>query len=59
MLADSKTPVPLPENAEGVRFEGGDGRLEFSSASSVKALSTFYRATLKGSGWKEQPSVIN
>ncbi|PSO20550.1 hypothetical protein [Bradyrhizobium sp. MOS003] len=59
VLADSKTPVPLPENAEGVSFEGGDGRLEFSSASSVKALSTFYRATLKGSGWKEQPSVIN
>ncbi|QIP06938.1 hypothetical protein [Bradyrhizobium symbiodeficiens] len=59
VLADSKTPLPLPENAEGVRFEGGDGRLEFSSASSVKALSTFYRATLKGSGWKEQPSVIN
>jgi len=58
-LADSKTPVPLPENAEGVKFEGGDGRLEFSSASSVKALSTFYRASLKPLGWKEQPSVIN
>ncbi|QIO30873.1 hypothetical protein [Bradyrhizobium sp. 1(2017)] len=58
-LADSKTPVPLPENAEGVTFEGGDGRLEFSSASSVKALSSFYRTALKGSGWKEQPSVIN
>lgn len=58
-LADGKTPVPLPENAEDVKFEGGDGRLQFSSASSVKALSTFYRSTLKSSGWKEQPSVIN
>ncbi|MBR1129447.1 hypothetical protein [Bradyrhizobium iriomotense] len=58
-LADSKTPVPLPENAEGVKFEGGDGRLEFSSASSVKALTAFYRAALKPAGWKEQPSVIN
>ncbi|MGX1318057.1 hypothetical protein AB7M17_001510 [Bradyrhizobium sp. USDA 377] len=58
-LADSKTPVPLPENAEGVKFEGGDGRLEFSSTSSVKALGTFYRASLKNAGWKEQPSVIN
>lgn len=57
--ADSKTPVPLPETAEGVTFEGGDGRLEFSSTSTVKALSTFYRTTLKSSGWKEQPSVIN
>lgn len=58
-LADSKTPVPLPETAEGVKFEGDDGRLEFSSTSSVKALSTFYRVTLKNAGWKEQPSVIN
>ena len=58
-LADSKTPVPLPETAEGVKFAGGDGRLEFSSNSSVKALGTFYRAALKNAGWKEQPSVIN
>ncbi|APG07525.1 hypothetical protein M2175_000604 [Bradyrhizobium elkanii] len=58
-LADSKTPVPLPETAEGVNFEGGDGRLEFSSTSSVKALGSFYRASLKNAGWKEQPSVIN
>ncbi len=27
--------------------------------SSVKALTTFYRASLKSAGWKEQPSVIN
>jgi hypothetical protein len=58
-LADSKTPVPLPEIAEGVTFEGGDGRLEFSATSSVKALGAFYRASLKNAGWKEQPSVIN
>lgn len=58
-LADSKTPVPLPENAEGVKFEGDEGQLEFSSISSVKALAAFYRASLKPAGWKEQPSVIN
>lgn len=58
-MADSKTPVPLPDNAEGVTFEGEDGRLEFSSSSSVTALATFYRAALKPAGWKEQPSVIN
>lgn len=58
-LADSKTPVPLPETAEGVRFEGDGGHLEFSSTSSVKALTAFYRASLKPAGWKEQPSVIN
>ncbi|MHC4040676.1 hypothetical protein [Bradyrhizobium sp. 23AC] len=58
-LAGSNTPVPLPETAEGVKFEGDDGRLEFSSTSSVKALTAFYRASLKPAGWKEQPSVIN
>ncbi len=58
-LADSKTPLPLPENAEGVKFEGDNGQLEFSSTSSVKALTAFYRAALKPAGWKEQPSVIN
>ncbi|PDT88509.1 hypothetical protein CO669_19065 [Bradyrhizobium sp. Y36] len=58
-LADSKTPVPLPETAEGVKFEGDGGHLEFSSTSSVKALTAFYRASLNPAGWKEQPSVIN
>ncbi|MGY4449329.1 hypothetical protein ACVWZR_003989 [Bradyrhizobium sp. i1.3.1] len=60
-LADSKTPVPLPETAEGVIFEGGDGRLEFSSNSSVKALGTFYRASLEergleGAALRHQPA---
>jgi hypothetical protein len=58
-LADSSTPVPLPENAENVKFDGADGRLEFSSASSVKAVAGFYRSSLQPHGWKEKPSVIN
>ena len=58
-LADSKTPVPLPENAQEVEFDGDGGRLEFNATSSVKALTAFYRAALKPAGWKEQPSVIN
>lgn len=58
-LADSATPVPLPENAENVTFDGADGRLGFDSASSVKAIAAFYRASLKSQGWKERPSVIN
>ena len=58
-LADSATPVPLPENAENVEFDGADGRLEFNSSSSVKAVSAFYRGSLKSQGWKEKPSVIN
>jgi hypothetical protein len=58
-LADSTTPVPLPENAENVTFDGADGRLGFDSASSVKAIAAFYRGALKSQGWNERPSVIN
>jgi hypothetical protein len=57
--ADAKTPVPLPEGAQNVEFNGENGKLEFDSASSVKALATFYRESMKSLGWKEQPSVIN
>jgi len=42
-LADATTPVPLPETAENVEFNGPEGKLEFDSSSSVKALATFYR----------------
>ncbi|KRQ04956.1 hypothetical protein [Bradyrhizobium manausense] len=56
-LAGSNAPLAVPENAQEV--ESGDGRLEFNSTSSVKALAAFYRASLKPAGWKEQPSVIN
>src|SRR5204863_8379782 len=58
-LGNSAMPVPLPENAEDVTFEGDDGRLQFKSASSAKAIAAFYRAGLKAQGWKERPSVIN
>ena len=58
-LADSSTPVPLPENAEDVKFDGADGSLEFNSSSSVKAVAAFYRGSLKSQGWREKPSVIN
>jgi hypothetical protein len=58
-LADRSKPVPLPENAEDVKFEGADGRLDFNSSSSVRAIAAFYRASLKAQGWKERPSVID
>jgi hypothetical protein len=58
-LADQTTPVPLPETAENVEFDGAAGKLEFDSSSSVQAIAAFYRGSLKALGWKEQPSVIN
>ena len=39
--AGSDAPVPVPENAEDVEFDGADGRLEFSSASSIQARGRF------------------
>ena len=57
--ADATTPVPLPEGAEAVLFDGAGGKLEFKSSASVKALAAFYRGALKALGWKEEPSVIN
>ena len=58
-LADKLAPVPLPETAENVDFNATEGKLEFESSSSVKAVAAFYRAAMKPLGWKEQPSVIN
>jgi hypothetical protein len=58
-LADDTRPVPLPENAENVKFDGGKGQLEFDSGSSVKAIAAFYRGALKSQGWKEEPLGIN
>jgi hypothetical protein len=57
--ADAAMPVPLPDGAESVEFDGAEGKLEFDSTSSVAALATFYRGSLKAAGWKEEPSVIN
>jgi len=56
---DAKPPVPLPDAVEDVEFDGADGRLEFNSASSLKATADFYRAAMKQQGWEEGSSVIN
>lgn len=52
-------PIPIPDAAEDVEFDGADGKLEYTSSASVRALATFYRATMKPLGWKEEGSVIN
>ena len=59
VLAENKAPVPVPDTAEDVEFDGADGTLEFSSASSLSAVADFYRSTMKGQGWDSRSSVIN
>ena len=56
---DAKAPVPMPDAAQDVEFDGADGRLEFNSAASPKAVADFYRAAMQQQGWAEGASVIN
>jgi hypothetical protein len=56
-LAKNDAPVPVPDTAEDVEF--ADGKLEFSSGSSVKSVAEFYRSIMKQQGWQAQSSVIN
>ena len=56
---DVKAPVPVPDAAEDVDFDGEDGSLEFSSAMSLKEMADFYRSTMKQQGWDSRASVIN
>ena len=58
-LAGNQTPFPIPETAVDIDFDGAEGKLEFNSASNIKAVVAFYRSAMKPLGWKEQPSVIN
>ncbi len=56
---ETKAPIPVPEGATDIEVNATDGKLEFESEESVRALATFYRNSLKTSGWREKPSVIN
>jgi hypothetical protein len=58
-LADDKTPVPVPDSAHDVEFDGNEGRLEFSADSSVAAIAEFYRSTMKDRDWSSRSSVVN
>src|SRR6185437_6861784 len=59
LLAENKAPVPVPDTADDVEFDGADGTLEFSSASSFQSVSDFSRSAMKEQGWDSRSSVIN
>ncbi|MEQ1651365.1 MAG: hypothetical protein ABL897_02645 [Hyphomicrobium sp.] len=59
LLSGTAAPIPLPETAEAIDHDEEDGTLEFHSKSNVKSLAEFYRAQMKGLGWKETPGVLN
>jgi hypothetical protein len=58
-LAGNTAPVPVPDTAADVEFNGEDGRLEFNSTSSVSSVAEFYRSAMKQQGWRPGSSVIN
>jgi len=58
-LANTESPVPLPENASAVKFEGDSGALEFTSPSTPNSVVGFYRNEMKARGWKENRSPID
>lgn len=58
-LANAAVPIPLPANADDIKFDGNDGKLDFTSLSSPKSVAAFYRDTLQPLGWKERRGVIN
>ena len=57
--ADDKPPIPMPDDATDVTYDGESGALDFSSAKPVKDLASFYRDIAKQHGWQEQTSVIH
>ena len=46
-------PLPMPADATEVTYDKKNGRLDFHSATAVKALTDFYQAEMKRRGWKE------
>ena len=59
VLAENKAPVPVPDTAEDIEFDGAHGKLEFNSASSLAVVTDFYRSAMKQQGWDSRSSVIN
>jgi hypothetical protein len=52
-------PVPIPDSAANVKYDGGKGSLDYTASSSVRATADFYRSEMKRLGWREGRSVIN
>ncbi len=59
VLDGNSAPIPVPSTAADIDFDGGSGKLEFNSSSSVKQVAAFYRTQMKTLGWTEEKSVIN
>ena len=58
-LADGDVPVPLPQTAREIDFNGARGDLSFETTSSVRAVAQFYKAAMKEDAWTAERSPID
>ena len=59
VMAGSPAPVPVPDAALDLDFNGERGSLDFNSPASVGSLAAFYREQMKSQGWQERSTPIN
>ena len=58
-MAGSPAAIPVPANAEAVKFDGAEGSLAFETDSSIKSVVAFYRSAMKPLGWQAEASAID
>ena len=58
-LAGNAAPIPMPDNAVDIEFDGAAGSLEFNSPSRPAVVADFYRDVMKEQGMSGGSSVIN
>ncbi len=59
MKEPTGAPIPVPDTAEKVKFDGARGDVTFQADATVQEITTFYRTALKSFGFKEIPTVID
>jgi len=59
VMAGDPASIPVPASAEGVQFDGAEGKLAFETESSIKSVAAFYRAAMKPLGWQAESSGID
>jgi hypothetical protein len=57
--SDNAAPVPLPETADDVEFDGEKGELEFMSGPNVRSVAAFHNAEMTKAGWSRRKPTID
>ncbi|ARQ01276.1 hypothetical protein [Pseudorhodoplanes sinuspersici] len=57
--SDNAAPVPVPESADDVAFNGDKGELEFMGGPNVRSLAAFYKAEMTNAGWSTRKPTID